>query len=58
MLVEQAEKAGLSLEAALRECCARGWAGFKASWLEREQAQARASPSPNHVLPDFMRAAI
>jgi hypothetical protein len=47
MIVEQAAKAGLSLEDTLRECCARGWAGFKAAWLEREQAQARASPHPS-----------
>lgn len=29
----EADKAGLTLEAALRVCCERGWAGFKASWL-------------------------
>ena len=28
----EAEKAGISLDAALRMCCERGWAGFKASW--------------------------
>lgn len=32
----EAEKAGWSLEAALAECCARGWQGFKAEWV-REQ---------------------
>ena len=35
----EAEKAGMSLDAALRECCSRGWAGFKADWM-----QARDSP--------------
>jgi len=29
----EAEKAGWSLEAALRECCCRGWTGFKADWV-------------------------
>lgn len=40
----EAAKAGMSLADALRECCARGWAGFKADWLFRDQANARASP--------------
>jgi len=32
----EADKAGLSLENALRHCCERGWAGFKAEWLLRD----------------------
>jgi uncharacterized protein YdaU (DUF1376 family) len=44
-IASEALKAGLSLDAALRECCVRGWAGFKADWLIRDQsANARASP--------------
>lgn len=31
---KEAGKAGISLEAALIECCARGWAGFKADWMQ------------------------
>ena len=43
----EAEKAGMTLEAALRECCSSGWAGFKASWLDRDRLpQARGSPLP------------
>lgn len=30
----EADKAGMSLEAALRMCCERGWAGFKADWAK------------------------
>jgi len=30
---EEAKKAGISLEDALKECCSRGWAGFKADWI-------------------------
>jgi hypothetical protein len=41
----EADQAGIGLESALRECCARGWAGFKASWLLRDNAIARAPPS-------------
>ncbi|MDR0736023.1 MAG: helix-turn-helix domain-containing protein [Zoogloeaceae bacterium] len=40
-LEREADKAGLSLEAVLRECCQRGWQGFKAEWM---QQNARASP--------------
>lgn len=29
----EASKAGVSLEEAMRVCCARGWQGFDASWL-------------------------
>lgn len=43
---KEAEKAGISLENALIECCARGWVGFKAEWYMKTQIQnARASPS-------------
>jgi len=31
---KEAAKAGISLEAALVECCARGWTGFKAEWMK------------------------
>lgn len=33
----EAEKAGISLEAALSTCCERGWQGFKADWYKRGQ---------------------
>lgn len=33
----EARKAGWSLEKALVECCARGWAGFKADWVNKDQ---------------------
>jgi hypothetical protein len=31
-IAREAQKAGLSIEEVLRVCCARGWAGFRASW--------------------------
>ena len=31
---KEAGKAGILLEAALIECCARGWVGFKADWMQ------------------------
>jgi uncharacterized protein YdaU (DUF1376 family) len=36
-IVKQAELAGLSLEAALRVCCSRGWRGFKAEWVAADR---------------------
>jgi uncharacterized protein YdaU (DUF1376 family) len=45
-IISEAGKAGYTLEKALTECCARGWAGFKASWLD-EKHQSRAPPNPN-----------
>ena len=35
----EARKAGWSLNAALTECCARGWAGFKADWVKDEKTK-------------------
>lgn len=33
----EAKKAGISLQVALETCCARGWSGFKASWLSEDK---------------------
>lgn len=42
-IVREAEKAGLSLEGALRICCERGWRGLKAEWIT--QHAVRAGPA-------------
>lgn len=39
-IVKQADIAGLTLEAALRVCCSRGWRGFKAEWVAPERQVA------------------
>ena len=39
--LNEIRKSGKSAEACIRECVARSWAGFKAEWLEREQAQSQ-----------------
>jgi uncharacterized protein YdaU (DUF1376 family) len=36
----EAHRAGWSLENALRECCSRGWAGFKADWVSDKPRQS------------------
>jgi hypothetical protein len=32
----EADKAGVSMDEALRTCCLRGWGGFKADWLTNQ----------------------
>ena len=36
-IAKQAGLAGISLEAALQECCTRGWQSFKAEWINKTQ---------------------
>lgn len=36
----EAGKAGITLQAALETCCARGWQGFNADWLQGTSATA------------------
>lgn len=36
----EAHRAGWSLENALRECCSRGWTGFKADWVSDKPRQS------------------
>ena len=37
-IAKQASLAGISLEAALQECCTRGWQSFKADWIKPQGA--------------------
>jgi uncharacterized protein YdaU (DUF1376 family) len=54
----EAQKAGWTLEDALRESCARGWMGFKASWVDvQAMSQRNGKPTfvttvPSSSLPD------
>ena len=43
---KEAMKAGVTLETALQECCARGWAGFKAEWMQSNKDQMAAFLKP------------
>ena len=43
----EAMKAGMTLEAALQEMCARGWAGFKAEWVQNKHDQVAALLKPS-----------
>lgn len=43
----EAEKAGIALEAAMREMCTRGWQGFKAEWMKGNGNETNFGSSPN-----------
>lgn len=43
-ILKEIEKSGITPESALKECCARGWAGFKSSWLDGN----RTNGAPGH----------
>lgn len=42
----EGEKLGYTLEQTIRECCGRGWAGFKAKWIEEERGGTRGQAAP------------
>jgi hypothetical protein len=44
-IVREAEKAGMTLAAALAVCCERGWAGFKAEWVTRDGGSGQPTPA-------------
>jgi hypothetical protein len=42
-VLSEAQKAGMSMDQALRTCCTRGWGGFDSTWLS-SKANPQASP--------------
>ena len=46
----EAKKAGVSLQTALETCCARGWTGFKAEWMEEKMTPAQKAQNNMHQL--------
>lgn len=51
-IAREAVKAGISVEEAIRECCVRGWAGFKADWYGKNQSHEKQE------IPDWQRGMI
>lgn len=47
----EAEKAGITLKAALSTCCERGWQGFKAEWYRREKLEQKNASKAEYQLP-------
>jgi hypothetical protein len=55
-LAREAEKAGMSLNAALAECVERSWRGFKAEWMDNSrQIQRPGSQAPPSMLATIQR---
>lgn len=50
-IYKEAMKAGVTMEAALQECCARGWTGFKAEWMMSEKDKINALLAPSSFPP-------
>ena len=48
-LLREAAKAGVTLQAAVTECCERGWGVFKAEWLANSKARAGPSAAPAKI---------
>lgn len=44
--IRECRKADISLEAAGRKCCEKGWQGFEADWLNRPQQRAGPAQPP------------
>lgn len=55
---KQAKLAGMTLEAALRLCCERGWAGFKAEWVAVHKAAGGSIEDRNKAAAEAMKRMI
>lgn len=49
----QADKAGMTVQAVLEKCCARGWAGFEAKWVDDN-----ARDGPRQTIHDQRKATL
>jgi hypothetical protein len=49
-LAKEASKAGIDLESVLKECCARGWTGFKAEWVKDKAEPFSVGASTRKIL--------
>jgi len=49
-IIKEAGKAGISLQAALETCCARGWTSFKAEWIAEKVTAAQKAQNNMHQL--------
>lgn len=54
-LRREAEKAGWTLEAAVRECVERGWQGFKADWVANNRLNGNGKSPYTLAHPDFSK---
>lgn len=57
-LRREAEKAGISLEAAIRACCEYGWQGFNAAWYADRQSKAGGNTTFAQQAADIARTTV
>ncbi len=57
-LRREADKAGLTLEQALGHCCARGWTGFKAEWVNGDDSLTKRSEAAQSLMRGLTRNVI
>jgi hypothetical protein len=55
IIQRESQKAGLTLEQALETCCARGWQGFEASWVQKENGLTKTGQRNASVLQGLTR---
>lgn len=47
-LKREGDKAGVTLEEVMQECCVQGWRGFKAEWYKKPAQQQKITPVPDN----------
>jgi hypothetical protein len=55
IIQRESQKAGLTLEQALETCCARGWQGFEASWVQKDSDLTKTGQRNANVLSGLTR---
>jgi uncharacterized protein YdaU (DUF1376 family) len=55
IIQRESQKAGLTLEQALETCCARGWQGFEASWVQKDNDLTKTGQRNANVLSGLTR---
>jgi uncharacterized protein YdaU (DUF1376 family) len=58
IIQRESQKAGLTLEQALETCCARGWQGFEASWVQKESNLTKTGQMNQTVMSGLTRGLI
>lgn len=58
IIQRESQKAGLTLEQALETCCARGWQGFEASWVQKDSNLTKTGQMNQTVMSGLTRGLI
>jgi hypothetical protein len=58
IIQREAQKAGFTLEQALETCCARGWQGFEAAWVQKDSDLSKTGQMNQRVISGLTRGLI